>query len=244
LHHRLLVYGCYGCGTTGILGSSGIAQAGATVVGNPPEEPMAREVLATCDGHVSDYRNRRISKAAALAYIHTSLTSVLPEGGEAVERPFARYIAILENHDQFIAAAGVRGTRERSPSPEGDKEHEDEGERDVHQARKRARVDPRSDSSNPAYPWNMADGRHVILSANLEKTRILLKLYTTDPKGAKSDLLNQPDCPEFPDGEWKIASSSRLSAPQLALMLSPSTQALGESAIYPTKPTISPNVTT
>ena len=93
--------------------------------------------------------------------------------------------------------------RERSPSPEGDKEHEDEGERNVHQAHKRARLDPRSDSSNPAYPWNMADGRHITLSASLGRTQILLKLYTTDPKGAKSDLLNQPDCPEFPDGEWK-----------------------------------------
>jgi hypothetical protein len=32
---------------------------------------------------------------------------------------------------------------------------------------------------------------------------MLLKLYTSDPKRAKSDLLNQPDCPEFPDGGWK-----------------------------------------
>ena len=59
------------------------------VVGNLPEAPVAHEVLATCDGHVSDYWNRRISKAAALAYIHTSLTNVLPEGSEAVEHPFA-----------------------------------------------------------------------------------------------------------------------------------------------------------
>jgi hypothetical protein len=159
--------------------------------------------LVTCDGHVSDYWNCHISKAAALAYIHTSLTNVLPEGSEAVEFPFSQYIAILENHDQFIAAAGVCGMREWLPSPEGDKEQEDEGERDVHQAHKRAHLDPRSDSSNWAYPWNMADGRHIFLSANLEKTWILLKLYTTDPKGAKSDLLNQQDCPEFPDGEWK-----------------------------------------
>jgi hypothetical protein len=94
--------------------SSTPSTTGATVVGNPPEEPSAREVLVTCDGHVSDYWNSCISKAAALAYIHTSLANVLPEGSKAVECPFAQYIAILENHDQFIAAAGGCGIREWS----------------------------------------------------------------------------------------------------------------------------------
>ncbi|KAF8232797.1 hypothetical protein L208DRAFT_1560897 [Tricholoma matsutake] len=125
-------------------------------------------------------------------YIHMTLTKVLPEGSEAVEWPFGQYIDILENHDQFIAAAGKE-------HEEGEEEEEEE----THPTSKKARLDASSDSSKPAYPWNSMDVKWITLSVDLEKTWKLLRLYSGDPKGAKSDLLNQPNCPEFPDGEWK-----------------------------------------
>jgi hypothetical protein len=140
------------------------------------------------------------------------LTNVLPEGSKAVERSFGRYIDILENHDQFIAAAGKRGTRDRSISPEAGREREEEEEEEEGETRpvhKKARLGASSDSSKPAYPWNATDVERVVLSVDLEKTRKLLRLYSSDPKGAKSDLLNQPNCPEFPDGEWKNILAGR-----------------------------------
>jgi hypothetical protein len=205
-------------GTTGtpILGGPGVTASNTRITGSGrasaldvdafitaslAEEPAAASVLATCDGHVSDYRSLHVSKASALANIYTTLVGAIPEGGEAVEKPFSRYIGIIENHDQFIAAAGKRGTRDRSPTPEEDNE---EGEKEMHPAGKRARLDATSDSpTKPAYAWNTTLAIQVLLPVNLEKTRRLLELYTKDPKGAKADLLNQPNCPEFPDGEWK-----------------------------------------
>ena len=195
---------------------TGVRDADPPVTATQGEELRSQGVLATCDGFVSDYRNLRISKAGALANIYATLVAEINEEGEAVERPFGRYIAILENHDQFIGAAGKRGTRDRSTSPEGpdDNEHEDdegeEGEREEYSGRKRARLDSTSDGSKPAYPWNTTGASpRVTLSVALEKTRKLLKLYAIDPKGAKSSLLNEPDCPEFPDGEWKNILAGR-----------------------------------
>jgi hypothetical protein len=99
--------------------------------------------------------------------------------------------------------------RDCSPSPEGceDNKPEDEdweeGEKATHPDHKRACLDSMSDSSKPVYLWDTTDSIWVTLPIGLEKTQKLLKLYTSDPKGAKLSLLNQLDCPEFPDGEWK-----------------------------------------
>jgi hypothetical protein len=74
----------YGTGSTGQAGSHDAAIAASLA-----NEPTACSVLATCDGHVSDYRNLYISKAVALAYIHTTLTATMPEDSEEVEWPFS-----------------------------------------------------------------------------------------------------------------------------------------------------------
>ena len=69
---------------------------------------------------------------------------------------------------------------------------------------------PKSDESE--YAWVAAKkGKPVLLSDNLSKTLKLelLDVYTVDPKAAKRSLTNQPDCPEFPDSEWKNVISGR-----------------------------------
>jgi hypothetical protein len=91
----------HGLGPTGQVDSGDAATAASLA-----NKPTARGVLATCDGHVSDYRNLHIPKAVALANIYTTLTAAIPEGGEEVERPFSQYLAIIDNHNQFITAAG------------------------------------------------------------------------------------------------------------------------------------------
>jgi hypothetical protein len=47
------------------------------------------------------------------------------------------------------------------------------------------------------------------LSDNLSKTLKLIDAYTIDPKATKRSLVNEPDCPEFPDSEWKNVITGR-----------------------------------
>lgn len=71
-------------------------------------------------------------------------------------------------------------------------------------ASKRVCLDSKlDDSAKSGHPWNANHVLCITLLPSLEKTQQLLKLYSSDPKGAKSDLLDQPDCPEFPNAEWK-----------------------------------------
>jgi hypothetical protein len=65
----------------------------------------------------------------------------------------------------------------------------------------RSRTPSPSDESE--FAWMRGKrGKAVPLSENLAKTLKLLDVYTVDPKAAKRSLVNQPDCPEFPDSEW------------------------------------------
>ena len=62
-----------------------------------------------------------------------------------------------------------------------------------------------------AYAW-VAErkGKPTLLLENLSKSLKLLNVYTIDPKAAKHLLTNQPECPEFPDPEWKNVISGRV----------------------------------
>jgi hypothetical protein len=70
----------HGLGPTGQVDSHDAAIAASLA-----NEPTAHSVLATCAGHVSDYRNLCIFKGVALANIYTILTAAIPEGGKEVE---------------------------------------------------------------------------------------------------------------------------------------------------------------
>ena len=119
---------------------------------------------------------------------------------------FESFIAAIENHDSQLEMAARRatgaGTRQRSASPAvSDTDEQRIGDEP---ATKKLRVD------ESEYAW-VAEGKEkaVPLSENLSKTLKLLDIYTIDPKAAKRSLINQPDCPEFPDSEWKNVISGR-----------------------------------
>jgi hypothetical protein len=48
-----------------------------------------------------------------------------------------------------------------------------------------------------------------VLQDTLSKTLKLIEVYTINPKATKRSLVNEPDCPEFPDSEWKNVISGR-----------------------------------
>jgi len=47
------------------------------------------------------------------------------------------------------------------------------------------------------------------LRDTLAKTLKLIETYTIDPRATKRSLVNEPDCPEFPDSEWKNVIAGR-----------------------------------
>lgn len=64
--------------------------------------------VGTCDGFVLEYQGRCISKASALVNIYTALQEVIPNNDE-LKKPFNQYISIIENHNEFLLAAGKCG---------------------------------------------------------------------------------------------------------------------------------------
>ena len=67
---------------------------------------------------------------------------------------------------------------------------------------------PRVDKS--AYAWvSERQAKHRVLRDALAKTLQLIEVYTIDPKATKQSLVNEPDCPEFPDSEWKNIIAGR-----------------------------------
>ena len=51
--------------------------------------------------------------------------------------------------------------------------------------------------------------KRTILQDTLSKTLKLIEVYTVDPKATKRSLVNEPDCPEFLDSEWKNIIAGR-----------------------------------
>ena len=120
-------------------------------------------------------------------------------------------ISTIESHDAEVGAASRRGLRgeprevnqlQRSPSPlvsDADGQQSD-GE----PASKKAKVD------ESVYAWVASrKDKHTVLRDNLAKTLKLIEVYTIDPKATRRSLINEPDCPEFPDSEWKNIIAGR-----------------------------------
>jgi hypothetical protein len=67
---------------------------------------------------------------------------------------------------------------------------------------------PKVDES--VYAWVASRGeKRTTLSDNLSKTLKLIDAYTMDPKATKRSLVNELDCPEFPNSEWKNIITGR-----------------------------------
>ena len=91
------------------------------------------------------------------------------------------------------------------------------------------------------------ENKRTTLRDTLAKTLKLIEIYTIDPKATKRSLVNEPDCPEFPDSEWKNIISGRavnldavLSGQLLTIQDNPKVEKFGEleisfGAVEPTK---------
>jgi hypothetical protein len=170
-----------------------------------------QDILVECDTLVQKYRKGEISKATAYIDIQAKLSGALGDDRSRSDAAFGSFIATIESHDSEVGAAATRGLRgepravnalQRSPSPsfsdaagqQSDDEH----------VSKKVKVDESS------YAWvaNRKDKR-TVLRDDLAKTLKLIEAYTIDPKATKRSLINEPDCPEFPDSEWKNIVAGR-----------------------------------
>jgi hypothetical protein len=167
-----------------------------------------QDILLECNSLVETYRKGEASKASVYADIQSKLLATLGDDRSRSDAAFGSFIATIESLDSEVEAAARRGRLtalnplQRSPSPpvsipDG---HESEDE----PASKKIKVD------ESTYAWVASrKDKHTALRDTLAKTLELIETYTIDPKATKRSLINQPDCPEFPDTEWKNIIAGR-----------------------------------
>jgi hypothetical protein len=200
---------------TGVVGSaSGATQTtlpddssdfstGTSPVSNPG---IYQDVLVECNGLVEEYRKGKIPKASVYVEIQSKLVGALGDNRARSDAAFGSFIATIESHDSEVEMAARRAaavnSRQRSRSaPISDVDGQ---QSDGEPVSKRLKVD------ESAYAWVAGrKEKHITLSEGLTKSLKLIDAYTTDPKAAKRSLTNEPDCPEFPDSEWKNVISGR-----------------------------------
>jgi hypothetical protein len=165
-------------------------------------------VLVDCDSLVKKYRKGEISKAAVYVDIQSKLTKALGDDRARSDAAFGSFIATIESHDSEVRGARNReglaalNPFQRSPSPPGS-DSDGQGS-DGEPASKKVKVD------ESTYAWVASrKDKRTMLRDSLSKTLRLIEAYTIDPKATKRSLINEPDCPEFPDSEWKNIISGR-----------------------------------
>ena len=174
---------------------SPVEQGGDSMLGSFPAVVATQ---ALCSKIVENFHSSKISKGAALSWIHTTLIDALPEDLSAVEDNFAQYLSIVEDHEHHLTQAKECGNKRSAE----DGEHHNDGdegqpEQESPILTKHAKPD------NSQYPWVVSDFIwNITLSPSLTTNLDLLKLYAIDPKGTRRSLINSPSCPEFPDSEW------------------------------------------
>ena len=167
------------------------------------------DVLIACNTLVEGYRKGEIPKATAYVEIQSKLVEALGDDRARTDAAFGSFIKTIESHDTEITAAGVRGGQpevgpmQRTSSPA--LSYADERESgDDEPSSKRIKVD------ESVYAWVASrKDKRTVLRESLAKSLKLIEVYTIDPKATKCSLVNEPDCPEFPDSEWKNIISGR-----------------------------------
>jgi hypothetical protein len=166
---------------------------------------LYQNVLVECNALVEGHRKGEIPKAAVYVEIHSKLTKALGDDRGRSDAAFGSFIATIESHDSAIEGATARGeffARRRSASPA--LSDADEQQSDGEPVSKKPKVD------ESAYAWVAGrKDKRTTLSDNLSRTLKLIDAYTINPKATKRSLVNEPDCPEFPDSEWKNVISGR-----------------------------------
>ena len=176
--------------------------------GTPTESHSGiyKDVLINCDTIVEQYRKGEISKPSAYVEIQSKLVEALGDDRARTDAAFGSFIGTIESHDSEISAASKRGRAfepdQRSPSPPIS--NPDEQQSDGEPTSKRLKAD------ESVYAWNReGQGKRTVLRDTLFRTLKLIEAYTIDPKATKRSLVNEPDCPEFPNSEWKNIISGR-----------------------------------
>ena len=163
------------------------------------ESAVFQEVLVDCNSLVEAYWKEEILKATVYIEIQSKLAKALSDNRGRLDSAFGSFIATIKSHDSEVTAAASKGKAfnplQRSPSSVV---LISDGESDRERDAKRVKVD------ESAYAW-IANRQHKcnILRDTLTKTLKLIETYTINPKATKHSLINKPDCPEFPDSEWK-----------------------------------------
>ena len=174
----------------------------------PPNQGVYQDVLVQCNALVEEYRKGEMSKATVYVDIQSKLIKALGNDRARSDAAFGSFIATIESHDSELEMAARRaattGPRQRSTSPPVSDADDQPEVSDGEPITKKIKLD------ESAYAWVAGKkGKLTSLSENLSKSLKLLDVYTIDPKAAKRSLTNQPDCPEFPDSEWKNVISGR-----------------------------------
>jgi len=129
--------------------------------------PAAVVTQAACSKMVDEFHCSKISKGAALSWIHTTLVNALPEDLSTVEDSFAWYLSIIEDHEHHLTQVKQCGNKRSAD----DGEHQDDADEGVGNVTGlwthagwcygwlRVRVQDASlqPSLNP-YPWHRFDG--------------------------------------------------------------------------------------
>ena len=173
-----------------------------------PDSGIFQDVLVGCNSVIEAYRRGEISKAAAYVEIQSKLVGALGDDRGRSDAAFGSFIATIESHDSEVAAAASKGRGinplQRSSSPPISVSDASDIQSDGEPCSKRIKVD------ESAYAWVAnRQSKRTNLRDSLRKTLKLIETYTLDPKATKRSLVNEPDCPEFPDSEWKNIISGR-----------------------------------
>ena len=163
-------------------------------------------ILVECNSLFEEYRKGAMSKATVYVEIQSKLSRALGDDRARTDAAFGSFIATIESHDAEVRGATKRGgvfeRRERSPSIAISDAIG--GESDDEPASKKPKID------ESAYAWIAGrKDKRTKLSDNLTQTLRYIEAYTIDLKATKRSLVNEPDCPEFPDSEWKNIISGR-----------------------------------
>jgi hypothetical protein len=173
---------------------------------NESNSEVYHGVLVGCNSLVEQYRKGEISKPTVYVEIQSKLAEALGGDRARSDAAFGSFIAAIESHDTEIGAAAGKGRAivpvQRSPSPPLSVSNGHQS--DEEPVAKKVKID------ESAYAW--VSGRRdkrAVLRDSLSKTLKLIEVYTIDPKATKRSLVNEPDCPEFPDSEWKNIIAGR-----------------------------------
>ena len=185
-----------------------VSGSGITRTPSESNSRINQDILVSCNALVEGYRKGEVSKSTAYIEIQSKLATAFGNDRSRSDAAFGSFISTIESHDAEVRAAIKKGRalhpEERSTSPALSDSDERQPEFDGEPLTKRFKVD------ESAYPWvKNRQEKRTILRDTLAKTLKLIELYTIDPKATKRSLVNEPDCPEFPDSEWKNVIAGR-----------------------------------